>query len=343
MSWFDSFSVMNTRSKSPTETQMTERSKSVAEIIGDIESYNEKKRQKEKEDERLVAERLLKLMELSEAPEAKTKPLAAAKGVEGVATVQVADLTVQHDEEKGAQLTDVGDAKDKVENDTQPADVGDAQDTVEKGVQPTDVNNAQDKVEKGAQPTDINNAQNKVEKGVQPTDKGSELESEEKDINQKTAFVSAPHEEERDAKTTDEGKAQEAKDETSPADEQAADYAEMTVVETGNEAIQAQTASSTEESEQANEIHIQPATAVQGEIEGDQPPSTEHSSASTVQETEDDLALTPLAQQDDNAQVPEEPNGPASSTTDAAMQLRPESTLVEAIMKLDSIMNSLNV
>jgi hypothetical protein len=329
MSWFDSFSVMNTRSKSPTETQMTERSKSVAEIIGDIESYNEKKRQKEKEDERLVAERLLKLMELSEAPEAKTKPLAAAKGGEGAATVQVADLTVQHDEEKGAQPTDVGDAQDKMENDTQPADVGDAQ----------------DRVEKGAQPTDINNAQDKVEKGVQPTDKGSELESEEKDINQTTAFVSAPHEEGKDTKTTDEGKAQEAKDETSPetTEDQTADYAEMTVVETGNEAIQAQTASSTEESEQANEIHIQPATAVQGEIEGDQPPSTEHSSASTVQETEDDLALTPLAQQDDNAQVPEEPNGPAGSTTDAAMQLRPESTLVEAIMKLDSIMNSLNV
>jgi hypothetical protein len=214
---------------------------------------------------------------------------------------------------------------------------------VEKGAQPTDVNNAQDTVEKGAQPTDVNNAQDKVEKGVQPTDKGSALESEEKDINQTTAFVSAPHEEEKDAKTTDEGKAQEAKDETSPADEQAADYAEMTVVETGNEAIQAQTASSTEESEQANEIHIQPATAVQGEIEGDQPPPTEHSSASTVQETEDDLALTPLAQQDDNTQVPEEPNGPAGSTTDTAMQLRPESKLVEAIMKLDSIMNSLNV
>ena len=329
MSWFDSFSVMNTRSKSPTETQMTERSKSVAEIIGDIESYNEKKRQKEKEDERLVAERLLKLMELSEAPEAKTKPLAAAQGVEGVATVQAADLTVQHDEEKGAQPTDVGDAQDKVENDTQPADVGDAQ----------------DRVEKGAQPTDVNNAQDKVEKGVQPTDKGSELESVEKDINQTTAFVSAPHEEGKDTKTTDEGKAQEAKDETSPetTEDQTADYAEMTVVETGNEAIQAQTASSTEEPEQANEIHIQPATAVQGEIEGDQPPSTEHSSASTVQETEDDLALTPLAQQDDNTQVPEEPNGPASATTDAAVQSRPESTLVEAIMKLDSIMNSLNV
>ena len=67
MSWFDSFNVLHGNPKTVVDNDRdSEKSKSVAEIIDDIEKYNEKKKLKEKEEERAVVERLLQLMKPEE-------------------------------------------------------------------------------------------------------------------------------------------------------------------------------------------------------------------------------------------------------------------------------------
>jgi len=316
---------MHTRSKSPTEAQTAERAKSVAEIIGDIESYNEKKRQKEKEDERLVAERLLKLMELSEVPDAKTKPVAKQAKDAGEAlpasaeTVVSATETVKEDE--AVAETNIGHEtveEQTTHDDKVKGDVGDVKDEV---VAIEEEKNKEEKREE-AQPTPepIIRGEEGIQEAtineVQPRDT-------EEGVQEPTINEGWPKYTEEEIQEPIINKAQ-----PSNIDEI---IQEPTINKAVPQPVELPPIPPTIEStEEINNIQEQTIA--------------ESLTSSTAQETE--LVPEPWETQEEvDTQPHEEPEGPVGSDA-ATVALGPDAeskaSLVEVIMKLDSIMNNLS-
>ena len=292
---------MHTRSKSPTEAQTAERAKSVAEIIGDIESYNEKKRQKEKEDERLVAERLLKLMELSEVPDAKSKsvakqtPSVVDTALSAVDTVKV---VAEHETVEEEQTTHdvVQDSVESVKDEVVQGSVESVQDTVVKG----GVEFVQDTVVQGS----VDSVQDEIVAVIEET-------------NKEETVVQPMSEPITQCDQVESNEIQEQKTE---------EAVPVSVVQPEDQPIPQISESITHEDTEESEKEIQ-------EQKIEEPPTT----------VETELVPEPweTAPQEDSHEEPAE--GPAAvSSDDVALGPEPNPSLVEVIMKLDSIMNNLS-
>jgi hypothetical protein len=130
MSWFDSFNALHGSPKTIVDNgRDSEKSKSVAEIIDDIEKYNEKKKLKEKEEERAVVERLLELMKPEEEVVPILKTEIAIQAVESeifnIVTAEVLDsikaevlaLETMTTIEESKPVSEESDAKEILEDD----------------------------------------------------------------------------------------------------------------------------------------------------------------------------------------------------------------------------------